>query len=124
MTGTQYLGKLPVMTISLLRSAFQVMWTYKMTCVGYDEEFVRCLARNAGGFVPKEKTPKKSTKDNQEEKANEKGTSSKRKPIELPSDLDDDAEEDAEARDAGSEPGSVLLTRRSSRPRTKRVRSS
>lgn len=108
---------------TLLRS-FQVLWTYKMTCVGYDEEFVRCLARNADSFVPKPKKPKKSTKDNQEEKAKEKGAGSKRKPIELPSDLDNDAEEDPEARNVGSEPGSILPTRRSSRPRTKRVRSS
>ncbi len=105
----------------LTRSDFQVMWTYTMTCVGYDEEFVHCLARNADRFIPKEKKSKKSTKDNQKEK---KGTGSKRKIIALTSDSDNDGEDDSEIRDAGSESGSVMPTRRSSRPRTKRVRSS
>ena len=53
----------------------QEIGTFRMTCVGYDAEFLRALQRGAPYFVPptlkskKRKQPKKGRKEKQERKA-------------------------------------------------------
>ncbi|KAI0368405.1 hypothetical protein BV20DRAFT_998653, partial [Pilatotrama ljubarskyi] len=56
----------------------EVLWTRRMTCVGYDEEFQRVLVRNADRFL--------EAKTVGGAKGGAKGKSSKRKAIEVESD--------------------------------------
>ncbi len=62
----------------------QEIGTYKMTCVGYDEEFVRILERNAQLYKSPLTTAKKGTGKGTE-KGKGKGTRLKRKTTKLES---------------------------------------
>lgn len=59
-----------------------------MTCVGYDEEFIRFLERNAHRWDPPAPKKKQAAAVGTVGNKSRKGTGSKRKPIELDSDDD------------------------------------
>ena len=118
-----------------------------MTCVGYEEDFIRILVRNVDRYVPPPKKKRKQTAASSEEpsqsrRKKSKGTGSKRKPIDvdLPS-VESDAEplpdgrSDVENINAGTMSQAEVPVgapavdttndqRRSTRPRVKRVRNS
>ncbi len=105
---------------------------YTMTCVGYDEEFIRFLVRNVHMWSPR--PPKrKGAAPRIAQKESRTGTGSKRKPIEVESD-GEQAEGGADKAQASLKdeeedikvPSSSVQEpeRRSTRERVKRVRTS
>lgn len=86
-----------------------------MTCVGYDERFVRNLEANAHRFVPS--VPKKTV-------GGRKGSNKTkgRRKTERTEELAEHDESDDEQESSSREDHVVAAERRSTRPRVKRVR--
>ncbi|RDX48540.1 hypothetical protein OH76DRAFT_1352307, partial [Lentinus brumalis] len=111
----------------------EAMGVYTMTCVGYDEEFIRFLERNAHRWDPPAPKKKQAAAPGTAGNKSRKGTGSKRKPIELDSD-DDSVERSGggarepwvhEGDDENVKPANSSAQepeRRSTRERVKRVR--
>ncbi|RPD55119.1 hypothetical protein L227DRAFT_313929 [Lentinus tigrinus ALCF2SS1-6] len=108
------------------------MGVYTMTCVGYDEEFIRLLVRNLHRWDPP--APKtKQDASGAEKRQSRKGMGSKRKPISVESETEESdksadepwigEEEDEDVKVPVSVP-TQEPERRSARKRVKRVRTS
>ncbi|KAI1792605.1 hypothetical protein LXA43DRAFT_1131719 [Ganoderma leucocontextum] len=85
------------------------MGTYRMTCIGYEAEFVDVLVRNAPAWLERGKHKKAKRSESKGKgkgkgKQKGKGTGSKRKPIEIESDLE--SEEDVDVKMEVKAPGS------------------
>ncbi|KAI0717605.1 hypothetical protein C8T65DRAFT_737930 [Cerioporus squamosus] len=107
------------------------MGVYTMTCVGYDEDFIRFLVRNVHRWSPPEPKKKQGAVPGRAGKKSRKGTGSKRKPIEVDSESErsEGGGDEPWAREGDDEdmkvPSSVEEPeRRSARGRVKRVRTS
>ena len=97
----------------------QEIGTYTMTCVGYDADFIRVLARNAPAWAShKEQQASRATSRGKQ--ARKKGTGSKRKPIHVDSGTESHPDDEVEKLAEPQEP--VVERRRSGREHVKRVR--
>lgn len=119
--------------------AFQEMGVYTMTCVGYDEEFIRFLVRNVHRWDPPTRKSKQDTAPKRVKAKTKQGTGSKRRPLVVDSESEDPdnggvdepwaAKEEDEDEDENVKLLPLSATgqgheRRSSRQRVKRVRTS
>ncbi|KAI0688367.1 hypothetical protein C8T65DRAFT_589581 [Cerioporus squamosus] len=109
----------------------EVMGVYTMTCVGYDEGFIRLLAQNAHRWDPPAPKKKQAVAPGSAAAKRRKGTGCKRKPIEVASDSEqsDEGAHEPWVREGDKEDVKVLSSlhepeRRSARERVKRVRTS
>lgn len=114
----------------------QEMGVYTLTCVGYDEDFIRCLVRNVHMWESPVRVPKNKQDVSSEttEKTSRKGMGSKRKPFKVDSNVeqsDGDQDEPWAGKNLKDEEDVKVPVksvqqpeRRSERRRVKRVRTS